>query len=88
MKIFLFAFLLGITPCTAHDFWADGTAVPVWVKSSCCGADDAHLLREDQIHVLSDGIHIDGRENIVPYDKVLPSQDGQIWGFWNDKLGR
>lgn len=69
-------------PAQAHDAWADGSAIPSWVKAQCCGPADAHLLRPDQIHEKSDGIHIDGIETVVPYARVLPSQDGQIWGFW------
>ena len=83
-----FAVILWISPAFAHDYWANGQPVPAWVKSSCCGPEDAHLLREDQVHALSDGIHIDGLTTVVPYARVLPSQDGQIWGFWNENLGK
>jgi hypothetical protein len=39
-----------LSPTYAHDYWADGKAVPNWVKASCCGPDDVHHLRPDQVH--------------------------------------
>lgn len=71
----------------AHSLWANGAAVPAWVRSSCCGPNDAHLLEESQVHAGADGFHIDGLKTVVPYDKVLPSQDGRIWGFWDPSRG-
>jgi hypothetical protein len=42
-----------LAPTYAHDYWADGTGVPNWVKASCCGPADAHHLRSDQVHKVS-----------------------------------
>jgi hypothetical protein len=42
-----------LSPTNAHDYWADGKAVPNWVKASCCGPADAHHLRPDQVHKFS-----------------------------------
>ena len=42
-----------LSPTYAHDYWADGKAVPNWVKASCCGPDDVHHLRPDQVHKVS-----------------------------------
>lgn len=68
-----------------HDQLANGEPVPAWVKLSCCGPNDAHHLRPDQVHPLSDGWHIDGyRGAPVAYNDTLPSQDGEYWGFWVD----
>jgi hypothetical protein len=39
---------------SAHDYWADGKPIPNWVKASCCGPADAHHLRPDQVHRVSD----------------------------------
>lgn len=81
----ILAALLAVTlgaPARGHDAWADATPIPAWIKSSCCGPADAHLLNDSQIHMLSDGVHIDGIRTVVPYDKVLPSMDGQIWAFY------
>lgn len=43
------AFALGAAPAVAHDQWANGKAVPGWVKLACCGPADAHRLRPDQV---------------------------------------
>lgn len=74
-------------PARGHQQWANGEPVPAWVKSSCCGPDDAHLLRADRVHLRADGVHIDGINTVVPYERVLPSPDGRIWGFWNPAVG-
>ena len=42
-----------LSPTYAHDYWADGKAVPNWVKASCCGPADVHHLRRDQVHKVS-----------------------------------
>lgn len=75
----------------AHEQWADGSAIPAWVKSSCCGAADAHHLRPDQVHDLGDSYHIDGMANDIPKvvggkmnSQILPSQDGDYWAFYKD----
>jgi hypothetical protein len=78
---------LAAAPAAAHDQWADGSPVPAWVKSACCGPSDAHMLAFDDVSLEDDGWHIRGINTIVPRDRVLPSQDGQIWGFWNPALG-
>lgn len=83
----LLVVIVGEKKAHAHDVWADGSAIPAWVKASCCGPADAHLLNASQIHMLSDGIHIDGIATVVPYERVLPSQDGQIWAFWPVEAG-
>ena len=51
----------------AHDAWADGKAVPGWVKQSCCGPADAHHLRPDQVHRVSEEFYtVDGYFNKIP----------------------
>ena len=42
-----------LSPTYAHDYWADGKAVPKWVKASCCGPTDVHHLRPDQVQKVS-----------------------------------
>ena len=34
----------------AHDAWRNGDPIPAWVKSSCCGSSEAHLLSEEEVH--------------------------------------
>jgi hypothetical protein len=69
----------------AHDYWSDGKPVPAWVKSSCCGPADAHHLRPDQVHRVSDDFYmVDGYATRIPAARALPSQDGDYWIFYRD----
>lgn len=82
-----FGFLLS-GAAEAHDAWADGEAVPGWVKQSCCGPADAHHLRPDQVHRVSDDyFEVDGYYHKVPAKDALPSQDGDYWIFYRDDGG-
>ena len=79
------AILAIMAPATsiAHDVWANGGPVPAWVKATCCGPEDVHHLLPSQIHVTADGYMIDGYLNgPVPFNRALPSQDGDNWAFW------
>ena len=71
-----------LLPASAHDVWADDSQIPVWVKSACCGKDEAHLLRPSQVHKVEGGYRIDGYPLIVPDTSALPSQDGNYWAFY------
>lgn len=66
----------------AHDQWADGSSVPPWVKSACCGAADAHLLAPGDYWIDKQGFHIRAIDRFVDIDQVQPSQDGQVWAFY------
>jgi hypothetical protein len=69
----------------AHDVWADGKQVPAWVKDACCGPDDVHHLRPEQVHRISDDYYrVDGYPKIIPARVALPSQDGDYWIFYKD----
>jgi len=83
MRLLIFA--VSLLPCQAlaHDYWANGAPVPAWVKARCCGPTDVHHLRAGAVHILADGYHIDGLKTVVPFERALPSQDGDYWGFWN-----
>ena len=52
------ALLLGGAPAVAHDQWANGKAVPGWIKSACCGPADADHLRPDQVSHNAGGDHV------------------------------
>ena len=70
----------------AHDVWANGDIVPGWVKSACCGPDDAHHLRPEQVHRVSDDFYmVDGYRYRIPAREALPSQDGDYWIFYRDE---
>jgi hypothetical protein len=71
----------------AHDQWADGARVPGWVKAYCCGVEDAHLLDIGQVHRVLGGYRIDGLNRVVAPWHVYPSQDGQVWAFYNGGFG-
>ena len=88
------------SPAAAHDQWANGKAIPDWVKASCCGPADAHHLRPDQVHltrgpspVCPECTHydlywrVDGYGRVIPYWAVQPSQDGDYWLFYHDEGG-
>jgi hypothetical protein len=68
----------------AHDAWADGNPVPIWVRNSCCGPQDVHHLTAKQVHAMFDGWHVDGYKQVLPYGSEFPSQDGDYWIFYKD----
>ena len=79
---------LAASPARAHDVWANGDIVPGWVKSACCGPDDAHHLRPDQVHRVSDDFYmVDGYRYRIPAREALPSQDGDYWIFYRENSG-
>jgi hypothetical protein len=87
----LWALLLVVTIAPvafAHDEWADGKPIPDWVKASCCGPADAHHLRPDQVHRVSDELYkVDGYDRLIPVAWALPSQDGDYWIFYRGEGG-
>lgn len=68
----------------AHDTWANGEPVPAWVKRACCGPEDAHHLRPEQVRIAADGYHVDGYRAAIPIGSELPSPDGSFWIFYRD----
>ena len=81
--------IASIGPASAHEVWADGNPVPSWVRQACCGPDDVHHLRPDQVHRISDDYYmVDGYYRPISVKAVLPSQDGEYWIFYkNNKSG-
>jgi hypothetical protein len=80
-----------VIPARSHDVWTDGSPVPDWIKSSCCGKADAHHLTPEQVHDMGDYYRIDGMTNDIPKSfrgtpnsAILPSQDGDYWVFYKD----
>lgn len=51
MRAIAMATALALLPVPAlpHDLWSNGQPIPDWIKSSCCGAADAHHLTPEQI---------------------------------------
>ena len=78
-------FALSASGAEAHDYWSDGKPIPNWVKASCCGPADAHHLRPDQVHRISDEFYsVDGYVRRIPVGQALPSLDGDYWIFYRD----
>jgi hypothetical protein len=88
MRRFAFATLLILAPTTifAHTQWVDGSSIPPWVKAECCGEADAH--RDDLILRLGGKTYVQGLDNPVDEEKIFDSQDGRVWAFYNQGVGR
>jgi hypothetical protein len=84
LAILIFALTFASRKAHAHDSWTDGSPVPAWVKSSCCGPEDVHHLTARQVQAKSDGWHVDGYRQVLAYGKELPSQDGDYWIFYRE----
>lgn len=85
MRWLMVALVIASFPAVAHDRWADGSEVPKWIKSACCGQADAHVLGPDEYWIDAHGFHVSGIDKSVPLDKVLPSQDGKVWAFYTTR---
>src|SRR3954449_3494506 len=68
----------------AHEQWADGTRIPAWVRTSCCGVADVHRLGMAQAKHIDEegGWLVEGHHYIVPDYRVLASQDEFVWIFY------
>lgn len=80
--------LFYVYAANAHNQWANGSTVPDWIKKACCGQAEAHILGSNDYWIDRNGFHIKAIEAVVPLDKVLPSQDGKVWAFYRDDVGR
>lgn len=59
--------------------------IPAWINAACCGPQDAHKLRADQVHRISDDFYaVDGYVRRIPAGQALPSQDSDYWIFYAD----
>jgi hypothetical protein len=71
----------------AHDRWGNGKQVPAWVKTVCCGPNDVHHLRPEQVTRNATGDYVvDIYPFPVPARLALPSQDGD-WLFFHENYG-
>jgi hypothetical protein len=80
----LAAAIVSAWPAQAHDQWSDGEPVPAWVKSACCGPEDAHHLRPDEVHLSREGWQVNGYHSRIPHGQELPSPDGTYWIFYRN----
>lgn len=80
--LLLIAVLALSSPAVAHNEWSNGGKIPDWVKSSCCGPNDAHHLRPEQVYDQGEYYVVDGYQGKIPHQAALPSQDGDYWIFY------
>jgi hypothetical protein len=68
----------------AHDTLADGSPVPSWVKTYCCSESTVHVLDASDVKELPNGYwRVKNFTNLVPPDRVFPSQDSLIYAFYD-----
>ncbi len=72
------------TEVQAHEKWADGTIVPAWVKSACCGPQDVHVIDSDDVTGPNKQgfYHVKDIDTLVPSDRVYDSLDGVTYVFY------
>jgi hypothetical protein len=88
VRLAVLPYVLFCTSAFAHDTWSNGMEVPTWVKAACCGPQDVHHLRPDQVHrVSADYYQVDGYHSRIPVQVASPSQDGDYWIFYRDNIG-
>jgi hypothetical protein len=82
-----------LPPIDVHVYASPATlvggaaAIPDWIKGYCCGPQDMHRLRGDQVHQDDAGLwHIDGYPGPVPRENVnrdnQASQDASYYAFY------
>jgi hypothetical protein len=72
----------------AHDRWDNGEPVPAWVKTVCCGPNDVHHLRPEEVRRNAAGDYeVDIYPFPIPARMALPSQDGEYWLFFYKDYG-
>jgi hypothetical protein len=79
---------LSLTDVHAHEHWNNGERIPAWVKTACCGPNDVHHLRPEQIRRNAAGDYVvDVYPWPIPARMALPSQDGDYWLFFYEDFG-
>jgi hypothetical protein len=87
MRAIAMATALALLPVPAlpHDLWSNGQPIPDWIKSSCCGAADAHHLTPEQVTRRDEDYYlVAGYSRPVPVKRALPIQDGEYWIFYRE----
>jgi hypothetical protein len=82
------ALAIFLTAANAHDHWDNGDPVPAWVKTVCCGPNDVHHVRPEQVRRNTAGDYVvDIYPFPIPARAALPSQDGDYWLFFYEDYG-
>ena len=58
--------------------------IPDWIKSSCCGPQDAHKLKPDQVYDLVDYYRVDGYHangGKIPR-QIAPAKQAKDSNYW------
>jgi hypothetical protein len=79
------ALLCALSPSrvVAHDFWPDGSIVQDWIKAQCCGINEAHRYRDDQVHPTGTGNYwIEGVGLVTQKPSPTPINDGYWYLFF------
>ena len=77
-----------LTAAHAHDRWDNSEPVPPWVKTVCCGPNEVHHLRPEQVRRNAIGDYVvDIYPFPIPARVALPSQDGDYWLFFYEDFG-
>jgi hypothetical protein len=69
---------MAVEAASAHDKGCDGNLVPGRIKSDCCGENEEHQLKPEQISRGSNHEYIVSFEDytfVIPEEKALPSSD-------------
>ncbi|MEJ1938837.1 hypothetical protein WDZ92_52235 [Nostoc sp. NIES-2111] len=73
------AVLASTAPVAAHDHWMNrGDYRDPLFGEQCCDEHDCQPIPEEQVRAAPDGYHLASGE-VIPYRRVLPSEDGQYW---------
>jgi hypothetical protein len=79
VSVVILAAALTTQPAQAHDFWKDGQKVDPVTKSACCGEKDCYVVPPSLTRVLSTGYWLIDTRELIPWSRVQPSPDGNIW---------
>jgi hypothetical protein len=72
-----------VSRASAHEFWRDARRVAPATKKLCCGENDCRSVPLEVAHATHDGYHLDDTEETIPWSRVQPSPDGEMWcGRW------
>lgn len=65
-----------------HDLDCAGEAVKTEVKQQCCGLDDLHVLKPEDIHYLDSGdveVTQEGERHVFTAKEVMPGACNYVW---------